>query len=77
MDYDRDKVDDTVLALLYLTMHDDGTRVWKGHDWDAMDRLHRKGYITNPKSRAKSVVITEEGKAEAERLFRQFFGKSL
>lgn len=30
-------------------------------DWDAVNRLHEKGYIGNPKSKAKSVVLTEEG----------------
>jgi len=54
MEYDKDKVDEVVLALLYLTMLDDkpGWRAWKSHDWDAMDRLHEKGYISDPKSRA-------------------------
>jgi hypothetical protein len=33
MEYDKDKVDDMVLALLYLTIHDGG-RAWKGHDWE-------------------------------------------
>jgi heme-degrading monooxygenase HmoA len=75
MDYDRDKVDDAVLALLYLTMWNDrtATRAWKGHDWDAMDRLHQKGYIEDPKSKAKSVAITEEGKFRAEQLFHRLF----
>ena len=77
MDYDEDKVDDAVLALLYLTMWDDRprTRAWKGYDWAAMDRLHQKGYIADPKSKAKSVGITQEGQAKAELLFRQLFGK--
>ncbi len=41
MEYDQDKVDETVLALLFLTMFDEdqyGSRAWKWHDWDAMDR---------------------------------------
>jgi hypothetical protein len=76
MDYDENKVDDAVLALLYLTMHDNGTRAWKGHDWDAMNRLHEKGYIADPRGKAKSVVITEQGKVKAAELFRQLFGKS-
>ncbi len=56
MDYDRDKVDEMTLALLRLTTFDEdqyGTRAWKGHDWDALDRLHAKGYISDPKSKAK------------------------
>jgi hypothetical protein len=40
MEIDEDKVDDAVLALLRLTLHD-GQRAWKGFDWDALDRLHR------------------------------------
>jgi hypothetical protein len=76
MDYDTDKVDDAVLALLYLTMFGDGhgTRAWKGHDWDALDRLHRKGFIGDPRSKAKSVAMTEQGQARAEELFRRLFG---
>jgi hypothetical protein len=60
MNYDQDKVDEMVLALLWLTQAGDG-RAWKGHDWVAMDRLHAKGYISDPKSKAKSVVLSEEG----------------
>jgi hypothetical protein len=78
IDCDEDKIDEAVLVLLCLTMHDDstGTRAWKSHDWEAMDRLHQKGYIGNPKSKAKSVVITEEGRMKAEQLFRQLFAKT-
>lgn len=77
MDYDEERIDDAVLALLHLTMWDDGrgTRAWKGHDWAAMERLHQKGYIGDPKAKARSVVITEEGRVRAEELFRQLFGK--
>ena len=38
-----------------------------------MERLHVKGYITNPVSKAKSVVFTEEGLKESEKLFRKLF----
>ena len=43
MDVDEEKVDDMVLALLYLTTFEDKPRLraWKGHNWDALDRLHR------------------------------------
>ena len=74
MDIDTDKIDEAVLALLYLTLHD-GARAWKGHDWDALDRLHRKGMICDPVSKAKSVVLTDENLAECERLFRKLFEK--
>lgn len=72
---DTDKIDEAVLALLHLTLHD-GPRAWKGHDWNALDRLYRKGMIDNPVSKAKSVVLTDEGLAESERLFRKLFEKA-
>ena len=72
MKYDTDKIDDMVLALLWLTEHDNG-RAWKGHDWDAMDRLYQKGYIHDPKSKAKSVEFTEEGAKRSEELFERHF----
>jgi hypothetical protein len=76
MDYDLDKVDEMVLALLYLTITDEdewGARTWKSHDWDAMDRLHARGYISNPKSKAKSVVLSPEGLELSRRLFERHF----
>jgi hypothetical protein len=79
MDYDIDKVDDMVLALLYLTICETdrwgGARAWKSHDWDALDRLHAKGYISDPKSKAKSVVLGPEGLERAQELFEQYFAK--
>jgi Domain of unknown function (DUF6429) len=45
MEIDTDKVDEAVLALLYLTLHD-GARAWKGFDWDTLNRLHAKGFIS-------------------------------
>jgi hypothetical protein len=76
MEYDRDKVDEVVLALLTLTMVEDryGLRAWKGHDWETMNRLHEKGFISDPKTKAKSVVMTEEGAKRAKELFAKHFG---
>jgi hypothetical protein len=74
MDVDTDRIDEAVLALLHLTLHDD-FRAWKGHDWNALDRLYRKGMISDPVGKAKSVVLTEEGLAESKRLFAQLFIK--
>jgi len=76
MELDQDKIDDAVLALLSLGLHD-GARVWKSFDWDAMDRLHEKGYISNPQSKAKSVVLTEEGLERAQKLLAALFGKRI
>lgn len=75
MDIDEKKIDEAVLALLYLTLHD-GVRAWKSHDWDALGRLHEKGLIDNPVGKAKSVVLTQEGLQESERLFQQLFTKT-
>lgn len=61
--------------MLQLTLHDE-IRAWKGHAWEVLDRLHRKGMIGDPVGKAKSVVLTEAGLAESERLFRQLFGKA-
>lgn len=73
MKYDQEKIDEVVLALLYLTLHDEN-RAWKGHDWKTLDRLHAKDYISNPATSAKSVVFTEEGLARARHLFEKHFG---
>ena len=77
MDYDKDKVDEAVLALLHLTRHADefGSRAWKGHDWDALDRLYENGLISSPRSKAKSVALTDEGETASEAAFRKLFGK--
>ena len=74
MELDTNKIDDAVLALLFLGLHD-GARAWKGFDWDAMDRLHQQGYITDPRGKAKSVAFTEEGLERSERLLEELFGK--
>ena len=75
MEYDEDKVDEMVLALLFLTLHDD-YRAWKGHDWGAMNRLHEKGMIDDPVNKNKSVVLTEEGLERSRELFIKHFAKA-
>jgi len=71
-EFDTRKIDEAVLALLYLGLHE-GCRAWKGFDWDAMHRLDERGYITDPVGKAKSVAFTEEGLRESRRLFRELF----
>jgi len=79
MDYDADKVDEVALALLFLTMHKDGpaVRAWKALDWGVLDRLYEKGWISDPKSKAKSVIMTVEGEALAKKLFEKHFGAAV
>ena len=72
VELDDDEIDDAVLTLLRLTLHDE-RQAWKGFDWRALERLHRKGLIAGPVGKAKSVVLTEEGLREAERLFHELF----
>jgi len=75
MNYDENKVDEIVLALLWLTLHDE-CRAWKGHDWGTLDRLHAKGYISNPATAAKSVMLTDRGMRLSEELFEKHFGRT-
>jgi hypothetical protein len=74
MDYDKEKVDDLTLALLYLVMTKEkhGVFAWKGFDWETMNRLHEKGYISNPIGKQKSVGVSLEGQKKAEELFRKY-----
>ena len=76
MEYDKDKVDEIVLALLYLTSETEkyGTRAWKGQDWETMNRLHEKGYISDPKTKARSVILSEEAVKLSKELFFKHFG---
>ena len=74
MDLDEDKIDDAVLALLYLNLHSEH-RAWKGFDWSSMDRLHEKGWISDPVGKARSVYFTDEGLQKSEHLLKQLFGQ--
>jgi hypothetical protein len=77
MDFDEDKIDEFTLALLYLVTHERhegfGARAWKGVDWDTLNRLHEKGYLSNPVGKAKSVGMSEEGFLRAKELFERHF----
>ena len=79
MDIDYDKIDDCTLALLYLVSTElkDGpeARAWKSFDWATADRLHEKGFISDPKTKSKSVVLTEKDLARAKELFENWFAK--
>ena len=76
MDLDNERIDDVVLALLLLGLHE-GNRAWKSFDWHAMARLHAKGLISNPVGTTKSVTFTAEGKTRAEGLLQALFGSAV
>ncbi len=75
MEYDREKVDEMVLALMWLVIYGDkyDARAWKSFDWDTLDRLYEKGHISDPKSKAKSVALTDEAVKLSESLFKKHF----
>ena len=77
MEINKEKVDEITLALLYLTTFKDkhGLRAWKSHDWNVLDRLHESGYIEDPVTKAKSVMLTEEGAERSKQLFEKHFLK--
>lgn len=72
MQVDTNRIDDAVLALLWLGRHQEW-RAWKSFDWDAMDRLYEKGFISDPVGKAKSIVFSDAGLRRSEELFREMF----
>ncbi len=70
---DWESVDRATLAIMLLGLHQ-GCRTWKGFNWEVLDRLFQKGFITDPKTKAKSVIFTEKGIGESQRLFEALFG---
>jgi len=74
--YDTDRLDEVVLALLHLNSFLDhgAARAWKGLDWDSLDRLHARGLISDPKSKARSVVLSDEAVQLAAEAFARHFG---
>jgi hypothetical protein len=76
LEIDREKLAEVALAILGMTaFRDNGfERVWKGVDWELLDLLHQKGWISDPKTKAKSVVLTGEGARLAQELLRRHFG---
>ena len=77
-EFDEAKLDDIVLALLHLNAFRDHrvTRAWRSFDWASLDRLHTRGLISDPKSKAKSVVLSDEGSRLAKELFRKHFRRA-
>ena len=79
MEIDWQKVEEATLALMHFTTFEDGGvhRSWKGHDLEVLNRLHEKGWISNPATKAKSVVLSEEGRELSKKLFKANFEKAV
>jgi Domain of unknown function (DUF6429) len=79
MDLNDEKLEQTVLALLYLNTVDDKSgekRAWKALPWEVMNHLHEKGYISDPATKNKSVSLSEEGARLSRELCEKLFGRT-
>lgn len=72
MPLDPDRIDDAVIALLSLGLHEN-QRAWKSFDRDAMNRLHARGMVQDPVNKAKSVMLTDAGLQQSALLLEQRF----
>ena len=75
MDIDGDKLEQVVLALLYLNSFEEGIgrRAWRSFPWSITDSLHEKGYISDPANKNKSVWFSEDGAKLSKELLEKFF----
>lgn len=74
---DEEKIAEATLAILSLSRINEsyGARAWKGIDWDVMNLLFEKRWISDPVGQQKSVEITEEGIELADQFLEEYFGK--
>jgi hypothetical protein len=74
---DEEKLAEAALAILSLSrmVEPYGVTAWKGIDWDVMNILHDKGWISNPVGKQKSVGITDEGVELADQFLEKHFAK--
>lgn len=63
-DYDLELAGEFVLALMAFEIHD-GARAWKGFPWEVLAHLHELGLISDPRTKARSVVLTDAGEARS------------
>ncbi len=73
MDYDDEKLQHAVLALLGAFEFENG-RAWKRYDFSVMEALHEQGFISDPHGRSESVYLTGEGRLKAKELAATYFG---
>ncbi len=76
-DLDQDRLCEAALAILSLTAFPEcnATRAWKGMDWDVLDALHQRGWIHDPRNKAKSLAFTSSGAKLAAEFLKRHFGR--
>ena len=72
MTIDTDRIDDAVLALLHLTLHDQESGLERLRS-EALGRLHQKGMIDDPAGTAQSVALSRRRAATFRELFEAMF----
>ncbi len=70
---DTKKIDDAVLALLHLTLHDQ-SHASMGFAPEVLGRLHEKGMIDDPAGGSDSIELTPDGLQRSRTLFNAMFG---
>jgi Mn-dependent DtxR family transcriptional regulator len=43
-------------------------------NWETLDRLYKKGYISDPQIKSPTVTLSEEGERLSKELFFKHFG---
>ena len=77
MSVDWDKVDEATLALMQLTRRRSSEAASAAHgmdNWDALDRMFERGWISAPKTKAKAVVVYDDALHKSRELFEHQFG---
>src|SRR5689334_9381480 len=69
---DNKKIDDAVLALLHLTLHDQ-SHASAGFAPEVLRRLHESGMIEEPANGADSIELTQDGLQRSKTLFKAMF----
>ena len=72
MPLDTDKIDDAVLALLHLTLHDQ-SHASTSFAPEALRRLHERGMIEDPDGSSDSIELTSDGLERSSKLFKSMF----
>lgn len=68
------RLDEIALALIWLNQHLTGSAL-KTFDEQSLERLHKAAFISYPKSKAKWVILSEDGERRGKEAFLKHFGE--